>query len=84
MTIGIVLIIAGVVIAWYARRIAHPIQALADAADRIAGGDISRNAIDIRSNDEIGRLGKSFEQMTLNLRSLIQKILGATDQVAAS
>jgi methyl-accepting chemotaxis protein len=84
VTIVVVLVIAGVIIAWYARRITRPIQALEEAAERIAGGDISQAKIDIVSNDEIGRLGKSFEQMTENLRGLIQKITQATDQVAAS
>ncbi len=84
VTIVIVLIIAGIIIAWFARRIARPIKELEAAADRIAAGDISRSDLNIRSNDEIGRLGKSFETMTVNLRGLIQKILGATDQVAAS
>lgn len=84
VTIVVVLILAGIIIAWFARRIARPIKELEAAANRIADGDISRSDLNIRSNDEIGRLGKSFETMTVNLRGLIQKILGATDQVAAS
>lgn len=84
ITIVVVMVISGTIIAWFARRIASPIKALEAAANRIASGDISLSNLDIKSNDEIGRLGKSFDQMVLNLRGLIQKILGATDQVAAS
>lgn len=84
ITIIVVLIVTGGLIAWYARRIAKPIQVLEAAAQRIAGGDISLAALAITSDDEIGRLGRSFEQMAQNLRTLIQKILGATEQVAAS
>lgn len=84
LTIVVVLVLTGFAIAWYARRIAKPIQALDKAAKRIADGDISLNKLDITSNDEIGRLGQSFEQMTENLRRLILKITKATDQVAAS
>lgn len=83
-TIVTVLIITAMIVAWFARRIAKPINALETAATRIATGDISLNKLEINSNDEIGRLGHSFEQMTLNLRTLIQKILGATEQLAAS
>ena len=83
-TIVIVLIVAALSIAWYARRIAKPIQLLETAATRIAGGDISLNGFGIKSNDEIGRLGLAFEKMTENLRGLIKKITQATDQVAAS
>ncbi|MCE5286089.1 MAG: methyl-accepting chemotaxis protein [Pelosinus sp.] len=83
-TIIVVLVLTMFVIAWIARRIARPIQALEAAADRVANGDISQMKIEIVSNDEIGRLGQSFEQMVQNLRHLIQKIHGATEQVAAS
>lgn len=83
-TIIVILIITAIFIGWYARRMARPIQALEAAADRIAAGDISFTKMNINSNDEIGRLGQSFEKMTQNLRTLIQKILGATEQVAAS
>ncbi|MDR3561441.1 MAG: methyl-accepting chemotaxis protein [Negativicutes bacterium] len=84
VTIVIVLALASVIIIGFARRIARPIIALEAAANRIAAGDISLTNLEINSNDEIGRLGKSFEQMAQNLRTLIRKILGATEQVAAS
>lgn len=83
-TIFAILIITAILIAWFARRIARPIQELEAAANRIAAGDISDAQLDIHSNDEIGRLGQSFEQMAHNLRTLIKKVLGATEQVAAS
>jgi methyl-accepting chemotaxis protein len=84
VTIVVVLLLAAIVIAWYARRIAGPIQQLEIAARRIAGGDISQIKLGITSQDELGRLGQSFEQMTGNLRSLINKILGVTEKVATS
>lgn len=83
-TIITVLIITAVCIAWFARRIASPIEALEAAANRIAAGDISHATLGIATNDEIGRLGKSFEQMTRNLHALIRKTVGAVEQVAAS
>lgn len=84
VTIIVVLVITGLIVAWYARRLARPLQTLDEAAKRIAGGDITPTKLGIVSNDEIGRLGHSFEQMTENLRGLIRKINQATDQVAAS
>ena len=84
ITVIVVLMAAGLFIGWFARRVAKPIQALEAAADRIAGGDISQDQLNINSHDEIGRLGQSFEKMTRNLRGIIQKVTGATDQVAAS
>jgi methyl-accepting chemotaxis protein len=83
-TIIVVLFLAAIIIAWYARRIAKPIQVLEAAASRIAGGDLTMSKMDITSNDEIGRLGRAFETMTQNLRELIKQVSSATGQVAAS
>jgi methyl-accepting chemotaxis protein len=84
VTIVVVLVIAGLFIAWMARRIARPIQVLEEAAAAIAAGDISASRMNVSSNDEIGRLGRSFEAMTAHLRSLVNQILGVTERVAAS
>ena len=84
ITILVVLVLAAIVIVWLARRIALPIQKLDSAAKRVAEGDISQVKFTIASNDEIGRLGQSFEQMVKNLRNLLQKINNATEHVAAS
>ena len=83
-TIAVVLLVAAVVVILFARRIARPIRKIESAAARIAAGDISANRLDIRSNDEIGRLGRAFEAMSENLRALIKKVGASTDQVAAS
>jgi len=84
MTILIVLVIAALIIAWVARQIAKPIIVLEDAANKIAGGDLSLANLGINSNDEIGRLAKSFEQMTQNVRGLIKQIHSDAEQLAAS
>jgi methyl-accepting chemotaxis protein len=84
LTSVVVLIVAGIIISWYSRRMARPIRELEAAARRIAGGDISLVELASTSDDEIGRLGQSFQEMSANLRSLIQKIIGATEQVAAA
>ncbi|MEN6412705.1 MAG: methyl-accepting chemotaxis protein [Veillonellales bacterium] len=83
-TIIVVLVITALIISWFARRIARPIQMLEAQANRIADGNISQIKLNVDSNDEIGRLGQSFERMTQNLRGLIQKVQGATEQVSAS
>lgn len=57
ITILIVLLLAGLVIAFLARSIARPIRTLEAAAVRIADGDISLRQLGITANDEVGRLG---------------------------
>lgn len=83
-TILVVLILASLIIAWFARRIAKPIQTLELAANKIAGGDLSQAQLNISSNDEIGRLAKSFEQMAHNVRGLIKQIHSDAEHLAAS
>jgi methyl-accepting chemotaxis protein len=83
-TIVAVLAIAFVLIALFARRIAAPIRVIEAAADKIAAGDLTQTSIGISSNDEIGRLAKSFETMTHNVRSLIRRIADESQHLAAS
>jgi methyl-accepting chemotaxis protein len=84
ITVIVMLILAGIFIVLYARRIARPIQALDISAGRIADGNLTEIDVDTDSEDEIGRLGRSFKKMTMNLSKLIAKIQGATEQVSSS
>ena len=84
VTIGIGLVLVSVVLVWYARRITRPIKELESAANQIAGGNIAMTRLRIQANDEIGRLGQSFELMTETLRKLVRHTQAATTQVAAS
>src|SRR5690606_38403251 len=59
-----VALVVGVVLAvLVARRIVKPIYGLADAAQRMAGGDLSVGALPVTSRDEIGRLTEAFNAM---------------------
>ncbi len=59
LTFGIVLI---------SRRLTSPLLEIAGAAQRVAGGDFSVTA-PVRSDDEIGQLAASFNDMTGRLRT---------------
>lgn len=54
---------------WGARRVAGPILAITDAAQRVAVGDLSAKA-PVLANNEIGLLAGVFNQMTEQLRRL--------------
>jgi len=84
LTILIILVITSLIIVWFARQIAKPITVLEGAANKIADGDLSLSNLGINSNDEIGRLAKSFEQMAQNVRELIKQIHSNAEQLAAS
>ena len=65
--------IAGVLSLLSVRPIVEPIQALAKAADGIAAGDLT-SYVRVTSNDEIGTLANTFNNMTSQLRESISTL----------
>jgi len=72
--------IFGSVTAVVAGRISKPIIALSRHAQKVARGDLTAN-ITIKSTDEIGLLAHSINDMTLNLRKLIDQINSNAESV---
>ncbi|SDE57453.1 methyl-accepting chemotaxis protein [Sporomusa acidovorans] len=77
-------IIAAFVIIILSIKIAKPLQALTVVANHIAGGDLRETQIGISSNDEVGKLARSFEKMGENLHQLLRRIEGSALQVSTS
>jgi signal transduction histidine kinase/transcriptional regulator with GAF, ATPase, and Fis domain len=53
--------------------ISDPLNKLLRNIEQVASGDLQVKDVEIKSRDEIGKLGQSFNTMTHNLRSLIEK-----------
>lgn len=82
-------LISGIIIvgfiAWrYLLKTLRPIEDLVQEAAKIAAGNLTLSTLNIQSKDEVGHLAQSFEQMTTNLRKLMQQVSEATAQVATS
>lgn len=65
------------------RRYIKPLEKLAAISKAIAKGDLSKD-IKIKSNDEIGQLVTSFNEMILSLRSITGKIHNAAGSLLSS
>lgn len=80
--------VAGILVLMFAfyisGTIAKPVSRITDHVKEVAKGDLTKEHIDIKSKDEIGELGKHFQEMTLNLRKLINQVASASEHVAAS
>lgn len=50
-----------------------PIIRTADSADRVARGDLDVQPLDVKSEDEVGRLTVSFNVMVSNIRKMVEK-----------
>ncbi|MFM1653231.1 methyl-accepting chemotaxis protein [Brevibacillus sp. B_LB10_24] len=66
------------------RMISRPIVQIAAAAELVASGDLTKENLAVKNNDEIGQLAASFNQMAANLRGLISQINLSAESVAAS
>ncbi|WP_432748996.1 methyl-accepting chemotaxis protein [Pectinatus haikarae] len=81
--IAVVLLLVSFIIMIFNRKIGRPIEYLMHCAEQIAGGDLSTK-INIKSEDEMGRLGKSLSRMTEDLRSVISRVADTSQSAAAS
>lgn len=69
---------------YISRGISRPANMIAQVAAEIADGNLSLDDIVVKSSDEIGQLGTSFNKMKINLRELLLKVSISAQQVAAS
>ncbi len=70
----------------FVRRVAGPLEDLLQAADHIAEGQLDR-PVEITGEDEVGRLGRAFEQMRVRLHSRLgeqERLLSVSRSVASS
>ncbi|MGF9878648.1 methyl-accepting chemotaxis protein, partial [Bacillus albus] len=81
--IGASLLLGGIVIFFILKSIINPLRQLVISAQRISQGDLTEK-IDIRSKDELGQLGSSFNTMAESLRNIISRINTSAGHVAAS
>jgi two-component system, NtrC family, nitrogen regulation sensor histidine kinase NtrY len=66
---------------WFAARVTRPVVSLADAARRVAAGDLGAK-VEVESSDELGELAASFNRMTEDLVQQKDRTLQA-ERVAA-
>ena len=65
---------------WLARSTTHPLTDLAHAVERVADGDLSAR-VPVRSNDEVGVLGSTFNRMTREMQGYVQALTASRDQL---
>jgi signal transduction histidine kinase len=75
-------ILLGLIVSWWiAARVTRPLARLSRTVDEVAAGDWSAR-VDVRSRDEVGRLGTAFNDMTRQLAEQRDRLIQA-ERVAA-
>lgn len=74
-TITAMLLVA--VLSWWfiVRMVGRPIKVLTEGTEKLTDGDLGYQ-IEVQSNDEVGELAQSFNQMSLQLRRANEEIVG--------
>ncbi len=70
---GIILLVGMLAAGWQSVRIARPLRELSQQARHIAAGDFARR-VAVRSGDEVGELGDTFNTMAESLGTLVDEI----------
>ncbi|OCT13436.1 hypothetical protein A8709_17670 [Paenibacillus pectinilyticus] len=85
LIISIVAFVGAIVLAVIiSKLISKPIVRVANSAKRIASGDLTLDKLNVKNRDEVGELAVSFNQMVINLRTLIHQVTTSTEHVAVS
>jgi len=71
IVVGITLIIGAFIIWLFSNSIARPIMQVAERMDQIAGGDLTQEALQLKSEDETGRLAIAVNYMQEQLKGII-------------
>ena len=65
----------------FAERLARPVGRLASAAEKVRAGDLDVQVIEADTDDEIAMLGRSFNEMTRELKGQRETLLSTTEQI---
>jgi methyl-accepting chemotaxis protein len=74
------LVLGGLLSVWLVRSITRPIQRAVDAANRIAGLDLT-DTVESHDRDETGRLLKALASMQGSLKTLVSQVRTSTDSI---
>lgn len=78
VALAVLLLFAAVWVGFnFAERLASPISALIEAAEKVTAGNLTARVTEDRYDDELGLLGGAFNRMTTQLQAQQQELLSA-------
>lgn len=83
--LSIAAVVVSLIVGFFiANMIVNPLQTLVARVRKVAAGDLTGDAVDVKSKDEIGELTAVFNDMQRNIRGLISQAAHMSEQVAAT
>ncbi|MGE7675922.1 methyl-accepting chemotaxis protein [Lysinibacillus sp. NPDC094403] len=80
----VIFVIFGIIVAYFiSKGIIKPIKNMTSYVSKVATGNLAVEPLHIKGSNEIAQLSEGIENMTEDLRSLIQQIAENAEQVAA-
>ncbi|MBB6214239.1 methyl-accepting chemotaxis protein [Anaerosolibacter carboniphilus] len=80
---GIIILLSALFIYIFSSQLAKGIRQFVDKIEFLAKGDFTQS-VTIKSNDEIGRMGRYYNEVLEKLRSMITTIYSSAESVAAT
>lgn len=77
-------IVGGIISTFLARRITKGVDLVAERANAIAAGDLTGEALDLKSQDQIGSLATAMQQMQTSLSSIIGTVVHTSGSLTGS
>src|SRR5699024_3613865 len=78
------LLLVGIVTIYLIKRTIAPLEAVNQFASRVAQGDLTVDPLEVKMNDEIGRLSNDLNTMADNLRMIIGNVATNAAQLATT
>ena len=79
--LGFIIVLVGIGVSYFiASGVVKPVEHLVKITDKVASGDLDQK-VEISSRDEIGLLASQFNQMTKNLKQLIDEKEGVMEEL---
>ena len=84
LAIIVIVILCGLVSNFFIGKMVGQLGEVVDSVKKISGGNLRIDDLKIKSNDELGVLAESVNDMKIRLKSLLTKIAECSQRVAAS
>ena len=84
IVLGIAILASLVIFFVVTRIVVNPLKQLVGISQKIAVGDLTGKELEIKTQDEMGQLLMSFNEMNKNLRALVSSITDTAQEVSAA